>query len=374
MGQTGIYLLKHVHKVNSSLLWHHKGLLQRLLKARQNTNPNKMASCVRENKSNNCLIQFLIKYTQRQLSQQQQQQRQRQRQQDFDALEGYEHGGDCGGFGVSRNGDSSREEESGRSAGNSWKEEELERGKGGGGRRMGTEEAGNTKRLEKAINRSRKALKRSGEQKEEAEKETRKREKQAKKKAKKRAKEDIGQDRKEQTDECKGVVNRSDEEREKGGGVEEKREEEEGSGHMEKEEGGDGGAEETEGSEGVEQEMEKKGSEEGSEKEESESDGVEEGASEEEGGVLAFLNREDVDLELKLLEMVKLYRDLQEEGSHQPDWEVKKVLYSRVDAGTRFYMVRWKDTWVSKEETSQMRSTVEKFKVGSSFAVKLLLL
>jgi len=170
------------------------------------------------------------------------------------------------------------------------------------------------------------------------------------------------------------VVNRSDEEREKGGGVEEKREEEEGSGHMEKEEGGDGGAEETEGSEGVEQEMEKKGSEEGSEKEESESDGVEEGASEEEGGVLAFLNREDVDLELKLLEMVKLYRDLQEEGSHQPDWEVKKVLYSRVDAGTRFYMVRWKDTWVSKEETSQMRSTVEKFKVGSSFAVKLLLL
>ena len=43
-----------------------------------------MASCVRENKSNNCLIQFLIKYTQRQLSQQQQQQqRQRQRQQDL---------------------------------------------------------------------------------------------------------------------------------------------------------------------------------------------------------------------------------------------------------------------------------------------------
>ena len=42
---------------------------------------------------------------------------------------------------------------------------------------MGTEEAGDTKRLQTAINRSRKASKRSGEQKEEAEKETRKREK-----------------------------------------------------------------------------------------------------------------------------------------------------------------------------------------------------
>ena len=97
-------------------------------------------------------------------------------------------------------------------------------------------------------------------------------------------------------------------------------------------------------------------------------------ASEEGGGVLAFLDREDVDVDLNLLEMVKLYRDLQEEGSHQPDWEVERVLCSRVDAGTRFYMVRWKDTWVFEEETSQMRSTVEKFEVGSSFAVKLLLL
>jgi hypothetical protein len=41
MGQTGIYLLKHVHKVNSISLWHHKGLLRRLLKARQNTNQTK---------------------------------------------------------------------------------------------------------------------------------------------------------------------------------------------------------------------------------------------------------------------------------------------------------------------------------------------